>query len=324
MTKCENDMNLYDVCREFFRAIGRGIQACGNILAAMLRISFRQWWIVLVVVLAALIAANYYARRSNRIHRVEAVVWLNGPTIEQAEQAFKNLENALPNGLSRTQTLSAQLGLTKSQLRGVHNLRSYHVIDCKHDSVADFVDFRHKVSRTDTLNVHMPNRLCLTFYTNNLAAVDTVGEAIVNYLNTLPQMRDAFLKKRALIERKVQFAQDHIEKLDSLTTAFYFEQGVGPQFQANRWESGFVAGKREIKFFTNVIYSEFAQLDRLNTELTFCTAPVVVEDGFKINPNAVNGRIKMNIIGLIAGWIIGCLAAALVEQRKRLISWLKR
>ena len=146
----------------------------------------------------------------------------------------------------------------------------------------------------------------------------------INYLNALSQMQAAYEKKRALLEREVQFAQTHIEKLDSLTTAFYFEQGIGPQFQANRWESGFVAGRREIKFFTSVIYNEFMHLDRLNTELTFCTAPVVVEDNFKINPNAVNGRIKMNIIGLLAGWLLGCLIAAFIEQRKALISWLKK
>lgn len=319
-----NEMNLYDVCRESVRAIGRGIKACGKGLASMLRLTYRQWWVVLIVVVLALVAANYWARRSNRIHKVEAIVWLNGPSVEQTEQAFKNLANAMPSSLTKKQTLTTQLGLTKQQLRGVHDLRSYHVIDCKHDSVADFVDYRHKVARTDTLNVHMPNRLCLTFRTNNLAAVDTVGEAIINYLNTLPQMQAAYEKKRALVEREVQFAQTHIEKLDSLTTAFYFEQGIGPQFQANRWESGFVAGRREIKFFTAVIYNEFCHLDKLNTELTFCTAPVVVEDNFKINPNAVNGRIKMNIIGLLAGWILGCLIAAFIEQRKALISWLKK
>lgn len=322
--KMENSMNLYDVCRECFRAIGRGIKACGNGLAAMLRLTYRQWWVVLVVVVAALVAANFYARRSNRIYKVEALVWLNGPTVEQTEQAFKYLANALPQGVSKKQTLTAQLGLTQKQLRGVSELRSFHVIDCLHDSVADYVDYHGKVSRTDTLNVHMPNRLCLTFRTTNPAAVDTVGEAIINYLNNLPQMQAAFEKKRALLERHVQFSKDHIEKLDSLTTAFYFEQGVGPQFQANRWESGFIAGRREIKFFTGVISGEFEGLDKLNTLLTFCTAPVVVEDNFKINPNAVNGRIKMNIIGLLAGWLLGCLIAALVGQRKALISWLKK
>ena len=320
----ENDMNLFDFCRACFRAIGRGIKACWNALTAMIRLTYRQWWIVLVVIVAALAVANFYARKTNRIYKVEAIVWLNGPTVEQTEQAFANLTHALPSDLSTTKSLPAQLGLTCDQLRGVHGLQTFHVIDCMHDSIADFVDYKHKVSRTDTVNVHMPNRLCIAFRTTNPVAADTIGDAIINYLNSLPQMQAAFERKRALLEHEVQFAEAHLARLDSLTTAFYFEQGVGQQFQANRWESGFVAGKREIKFFNGVIYSEFANLDKLNTLLTFCTAPVVVEENFKINPNAVNGRIKMNIIGLIAGWLLGCLIAALVEQRKNLISWLKR
>ena len=317
-------MNLYDVCRECIRAIGRGIKACGDVLAAVLRLSYRWWWLMLVTVLLGLVAANYWARRSNRIYKVEAVVWLNGPTIEQTEQVFSGLANAMPDYLTKTQTLSAQLGLTQKQLRGVHQLETFHVIDCKHDSVADFVDHRRKVSRTDTLNVHMANRLCISFRTTNLTAVDTVGEAIIAFLNGNPQMQAAYERKRALLEREAQFTRSHIEKLDSLTTAFYFEQGVNQQVQAVRWESGLVVGKREIKFFNHVIYDEFKRLDKLNTLLTFCTAPVVVEDQFKINPNAVNGRIKMSVIGLFAGWLLGCLIAAFIEQRKSLISWLKK
>ncbi|MBO4665875.1 MAG: hypothetical protein J5612_03270 [Paludibacteraceae bacterium] len=320
----EREMNLYDFCGACVRWIGRGLKACWNAFAAMLRLTFRQWWVVLIVIVLALVVANYYARRANRIYKVEAIVWLNGPSLEQTEQAFMNLSHALPSVLSEKQTLTTQLGLTEHQLRGVHKLQTFHVIDCLNDSVADYVDYRNKASRTDTVNVHMPNRLCVSFRTTNLSAVDTVGEAIIAFLNRQPQMQVAFEKKRALLEREAQFAQSHIEKLDSLTTAFYFEQGIGQQIQANRWESGFVAGKREIKFFTPVVYSEFANLEKINQLLGFCTAPVVVEDNFKINPNAVNGRIKMNIIGLIVGWLLGCLIAALIEQRKALISWLKQ
>ena len=317
-------MNLYDVLREFFCAIGLGIKACVNFVGSLLRLTYRQWWVVLCVILLALVAANFYARRENRIYKVEALVWLNGPTVEQTEQVFKGLSYAMPAGLSETQNLSAQLGLNGRQLRGVTKLETFPVIDCKHDSVADFVDYRHKVSRTDTLNVHMPNRLCISFRTKNPAAADTVGNAIIAFLNSNEKMQVAFEKKRALLDREAAFARGHIEKLDSLTTAFYFEQGVGPQMQANRWESGFVAGKREIKFFTGVIYGEFKTLDRINTQQTFCTAPVVTEDGFKINPNAINGRIKMSCYGLLFGWLLGCLIAALIEQRKTIASWLKK
>lgn len=320
----ERETNLFDVIRACFRGIGRGIKACAEGLALLIRLTYRQWWIVLIVLLLALVLANFYARKSNRIYKVEAIVWLNGPTVEQTEQLYKNLALALPSDMSQTQTLTSQLELTEHQLRGVRNFKSFHVIDCMHDSVADFVDYRHKQSRTDTLNVHMPNRLCLSFCTTNPSAVDTIGNAIIAYLNNSPKMQEPFALKRALLEREVAFAKSHIEKLDSLTTAFYFEQGTGPQVQANRWESGFVAGKREIKFFTNVIYSEFKRLDKLNHLLSFCSAPVVLEDNFKINPNALNGRIKMNIIGLIAGWLLGCLIAAIIEQRKAIAAWLKK
>lgn len=320
----DKQMNLFDFCLLGIRALGRCLKALWNLFAAALRITYRKWWIVLIVVLVALAAANYYARTSNRMYKVDALVWLNGPSVEQAEQVFGNLEKALPQGVSGTQNIAALLNISSEEASHLDRFKSFHVIDCLADSVADYVDFKGKASRTDTVNIHMPNRLCLSFRTTDPQNAANIGNAIVGYMNNIPQMQRAFEAKRQVLDRELQFVKSHIEKLDSLTTSFYFEQGFGPQAQAKFWETGMVIGRREIKLFTDDIYAEFHHYMNLNHELAFCTAPVVLEDTFTINPIAVNGRIKMNCLGLLLGWILGCLIAALIEQRKAISSWLRK
>ena len=72
------------------------------------------------------------------------------------------------------------------------------------------------------------------------------------------------------------------------------------------------------------IYEEIERYTKADYELAFCTAPVVVENSFIVYPKPVNGRIKTNVIGLLIGWILGCIVAALIEQRKAIASWLKK
>ena len=317
-------MNFFDLCVAFFRAIGRGCRACWNLFAAMLRITYRVWWIVLPVVAIALGYTNFAARESNRTYKAEALVWLNGPTIELTEQVFKSLRDEVSPELSSTQNRYAQLNLSAEDMDGVSSFEIFHVIDCMHDSVADRVDYRHKADLTDTVNVRMPNRLCIRFLTKKPENVVKVGNAIVDYLNRNPQMQMAYEHKRVILEREVAFARNQVEKLDSLTSAFYFKQGTGKQAQIERWEDGMVLGRREIKLFTREVYLEFRRYQTLDYALAFCTAPVVPEYEFTINPAAVNGRTKMNVLGLFFGWIIGCILALVVERRKEIISWLKK
>ena len=320
----EREMNFFDLCKACANGIGRACRAFWNLLVKMIRLSYRQWWIVLIFVVAALVAANFYARRDNRRYKVEAVVILNGPTVEMTEQVFRNFSLAAAPYISARQNLPALLQLSPEELKGISRFKSFPVIDCLHDSVADYVDYKLKSSPLDTLSVRMPNRLCLQFQTKHPLEGERIGEAMIAYLNAQPQMQKAFERKRAIQERKVEFARNQIEKLDSLTSAFYFKQGTGQQAQAALWEKGFVLGRREIKLFTPTIYEEIERYTKADYELAFCTAPVVVENSFIVYPKPVNGRIKTNVIGLLIGWILGCIVAALIEQRKAIASWLKK
>ena len=322
--KEEREMNFFDLCRVCFNGIGRGITACIQFAGTLIRLTYRQWWVVLIVLVLVLTCVNIYTRKDNRIYKIDAVAILNGPTTELTQEKIKRLSFPVNPKINAQQNLVELLGLPWEDVEHISHLQTFHVIDCLHDSVADYIDYDRKSSPLDTVCVQMPNRLCIQYRTTTPQNAALIEEALLNYLNSDEAMQAAFQTKKLILGREVEFAKKQVEKLDSLTSAFYFEQGTGMQAQGARSKEGIVLGRREIKLFPGEIHGEFRRYQKLAYLQAFCTAPVVLEDHFAVHPAPVNGRTKWNVIGLVIGWLLGCLIAALVENRKAILSWLKK
>ncbi len=322
--KEEREMNFFDLCRVCFNGIGRGITACIQFAGTLIRLTYRQWWVVLIVLVLVLTCVNIYTRKDNRIYKIDAVAILNGPTTELTQEKIKRLSFPVHPKINAQQNLVELLGLPWEEVKHISHLQTFRVIDCLHDSVADYIDYDRKSSPLDTVCVQMPNRLCIQYRTTTPQNAALIEKALLNYLNSDEAMQAAFQTKKLILDREVEFAKNQVEKLDSLTSAFYFEQGTGMQAQGARSKEGIVLGRREIKLFPGEIHGEFRRYQKLAYLQAFCTAPVVLEDHFAVHPAPVNGRIKWNVIGLVIGWLLGCLIAALVENRKAILSWLKK
>ena len=159
----EHEMNFFDLCAACVRAIGRGCMALGRLLERMARLTWRYWWIVLTMVVLFIAAAIYYTRQDNLTFKVNATAMLNGPTIQQFEQAIAPF-------------------LNKGEVKA---FETYRVVDCKNDGIADYVDFKHKSSPTDTMRVQMQDRLCLQFRIKqrHMTLVPEIETAVLNWLN---------------------------------------------------------------------------------------------------------------------------------------------
>ena len=87
----EKDMTFIDLCVACGRAVTDGCKAVGRLLARMVRLTYRYWWVVITCVVLALAAALYYTRSENLTYKLNAVALLNGPSIQQFEQAYAPL-----------------------------------------------------------------------------------------------------------------------------------------------------------------------------------------------------------------------------------------
>lgn len=312
-------MNLFDLCCALFRAIGQGIvwlrRRCGD----MLRLTYRKWWIVLPLMILGIVLGVYHARPSKQIYKVNAVATLNGVSREVVRTEFTALGNLDKN--SEQQNLAAVLNITPEQAEAITQFKAFDVIDCMKDGIPDYVDYGDRATRKDTMYTHMEYLLALQFQTSDMACVPVVEDAIVRHLNSRPYLQQEYAYYRANLERESRFHHDQVEKLDSMTTLFYYTQDP----QQLQWSNQtLVLGRREIKTNLPEIYREFEMKKKTDRKLAVCTAPVVLQSHFLAEAAAVNSLPKCVAIAMIFGWILGLVIAAIVEKRQQIVGWLRQ
>ena len=310
-------MNFWDLCVTIARGIGRGINACWNVLARMIRLTYRYWYIVITIVVLALACALYLSRSENLTYRVNAIAMLNGASIQQFDQAYAPL-------LSK-QLLPQEAPIEPYLLKDkAFNFKTFRVIDVKKDGKADYVDFKHKVKATDTVHVQMNDRLCLQFSIKkrDMELVPEIEQALLATLNSDEALQQSYGIYLENLREQVAFDHRQALKLDSLTSAYYFKYTIIP---ANSSDHGvYFSGDRRVRLFLNEIYKQQDHMQMMDYRLQLATAPVVLENHFTAAPKPVNGRLKCMLLFLLLGWAFGCLIAEIIDQRKLIASWLKQ
>lgn len=315
----EKEMTFIDLCVAIGRSIGRGCKALGCLLAHMTRLTFRYWWVVITLLVLAVAAALYYSRSENQIYRLNAVALLNGPSIQQFEQAYAPLRTGrlLPADAAINPFLADKVA---------KRFTTYRVVDGLGDGVADYIDFRHKSRPTDTINVQMQDRLCLQFRlkARDFHQVPQIEQALLEYLNSNEAMQQSYATYITNLREEVAFNHRQAQKLDSLTSAYYF-YASSPAQPANYNGNGVnFYGDRKVRLFLEEIYEQQKHLQLGDYRMQLATAPVVLENHFAVYSRPLNGRLLCVLVFLLIGWIAGCGVAELIDQRKAICAWLKR
>ena len=314
----EKDMTFIDLCVACGRGIANGCKAFGRLLARMVRLTYRYWWVVITCVLLALAAALYFTRCENLTYKMQAVALLNGPSIQQFEQAYSPLRSGrlLPEDAVITPFVKEKTAKA---------FTTYRVIDCLHDGNADYIDFKHKSKPYDTLNVQMSDRLCLQFRlkARDLDRLPEIEKGVLDYLNSNEPMQQSYDCYLANLREAVRFNHAQAQKLDSLTSAYYFYNASNAQPMNYSGNGVNFYGDRRIRLFLDAIYKQQKHLQQGDYRLLLATAPVVLENHFSAAPKPVNGRLKYGVLFLLLGWALGCLIAEIIDKRKALSEWLK-
>ena len=317
------ETSLFDLIYAACKACGRGINRIICLLSQMIRLSWRKAYIVLPLLILGLAAGIYWTRPENRKYKVEAVLILNGPTEFDVAQALMPIEFAVDASMSETQNLQNLLQLEPGIARVTTLFEHFPVIDFRHDSVPDMIDYKRSHKRSDTLDIVMDNRIAVRFRTKNINSVPTVQQNLLQYLNSQPQIQAAFEAKKADIERFAEFCRVQTEVLDSFIVEFYFNQGTGSQNKVRPWSPGLVVGSREVQAMHNDMFELLERRKQVTHELSLMTAPVVLDSNFALNPEPVRNPHIWRILFMLAGWIAGVVLAWLIEDRKNILAWLR-
>ncbi len=318
----KRELNLWELCLICFRAIRQFFAGAYYFSLSTFRLSLRFWYIVVPFVLLGIGGGLYFSRSGNRIYHVGTMVRLNGVNHTDVNRIYESLCLATPEFINQQQSLSTLLALPAEQTSKLRKFQTWGVIDYQRDSIPDIIDKRNKHDLADTVTIIMPDYLYLTFQTKAPQEVQVVGQAIINYLNNNATLQEEYTAYKNVIQRKADFCCTQIDKLDSLTTAFYFEQaGVG-QVQYNRWSSALVVGDRSIELLHPDILHLIKTNEFVQKQLVMASAPVVPLGDFLVEPHAVNSRLKCLGLGLLVGYVLGCILAFAWKRRKQFPQWL--
>ena len=316
-----SETNFFDLCAAGCRAFGRACQACGRILGRMTRLSFRFWWIVFPVLALGIGGAWYYTRPDNLTFKVNTIAFLNGPSIQQFSQAYAPLQSGqlLPDEASIAPFVHN---------RTAKGFATYRVIDCLNDGTADFIDFKHKIKATDTVQVQMKDRLCLQFRVKlqDIQQIPAIEQAMLELLNNDPVLQQSYETYLRNLREEVAFNHRQAQKLDSLTSQYYFfNPALSQQEVIGRSQGGFnFYGDRRVRLFLEDIYKQHEYMQRMDYRLQLATDPVTLENHFRVDPKPVNGRRKYVLLFGILAWCAGCGIAELIDRRKAICAWMKQ
>ncbi len=322
----KNELSLWDLCLAGFRAIGNMCVGFYHLCLNSLRLAIQCWYIVLVFIIIGVGMSAYYSRIENKIYKVGTMVNLNGVTRTDVVSVYNSLTLTTPEPLNVQQSLPILLNLPIEKVYSLGKFETRNVIDFCNDSIPDIVDFDKEWDMGDTLNVIAPNYLYLTFRTKQPQEAQLVGKAIIDFLNKDAGLQASYQATKAIWERRSIFYHTQIERLDSLTHSFYFDQNVqnNESLRYNRWSTSLLVGDRRIKLIHPeilVLIEEAAWMDR---ELAKATAPVVPMGEWAVNPAAVNRLMISLPIGFLLGYIMGCVVALAFVRRKQIKEWLSQ
>lgn len=315
----DKEMNFWDMCVACGHAIGRCAAWAWQVLQHMIRLTWRYWWLALVFIGLAIGAALYYTRTENLTYKMNAVAMINGASVSQFEQAFAPLRSGilLPEEAAITPFVKEYTA---------RQFETYRVIDCMHDGVADFIDFKGKVSATDTLKVQMKDRLCIQFRIKkrHMDQVPQIEQAVLDFLNSNVPMQRSYITYLKDMQEEVDFNHRQALKLDSLTSHYYYHTAAINQPSMSMNNGITFNGDRRIRLFLNEIYDQQEHMRLGDYRIQFATAPIVLENHFSVDPAPVNDRKKCLVLFCLIAWIGTCVLAELIDKRKAIYAWLKR
>lgn len=284
----------------------------------MLRLTYRYWYIVLTLVVLGIAAAVYHTRPDNLRYRVYSVAMVNSPSLQQFEQAVNTLQSdkLLPPEASISHYIRHQ---------HMTDLELFPVIDALRDGKPDYIDFARKSNPKDTVMSQMKDRVCIRFTTRacNVHLIPEMEKALLEYLNNDAALQQSYETYLANLREEAAFNHRQTQKLDSLTSVYYYNAGSTAPMSASGNGLNFY-GDRRIRLFLNEIYKHQTHLQQTDYRLNLATAPVCMEHHFTLNPKPVMGRMKCTLLFFLLSWIGGCVLAELIDKRKAIYAWLQQ
>ena len=319
----QQETNLLDVCIAIWRRIVRLCKWVVNLLVTGIRLTYQRWYIIMPIMCCFVVALYWWKRPANIKYEVEGIVLLNGPTYEHFQQRCNSLVRA--TGTTPETEIGTKINCPYIKPKHLQKLQTFPIIDARKDGTPDFVDFKYS-ALSDTSNIRMEDRVYIRFeYKTYLDSLEQVEEGLLRYFNTDPMMQQEYQTYFANMARRVRFNHDQLEKLDSLTSVFYFNQQPSAQLMLERDRRNnneVLIGNHKMSLFLNDINRHMHSTMQDDILFQRATAPVVLEDHLSATSGLYYNPVVRLIVNCLVAWVLALLFGSLIVYGKEIIAFL--
>jgi hypothetical protein len=303
------DMNLFDFILLCCKALCRLFKNIGVLFLQTVRLCLQYFWVFVACVALGVLGGWLLTKPFVTMFKGNA-------TIVYAEGMREVVKEGIIDFLTLSKDQKMEYGMTEDVIDAFEGLFIYNVIDCNADSVVDYVDRKHSVALSDTLNLVVRDRVHLEVELFGSMNFKPFEIALTNYFNSQPYLVEADRRWKKIQQERLDYFTKEVARLDSFMTYDYF---VKPQNLGVEWESHIISERAQELYYADLLIvlknKNYLEMQKMSTPgvINFQTPFVVYAMPF----------IWKYAIGLVVGVVLGLLMSLAIKYRAVIVSYLK-
>ena len=312
----KREMNLFEliiICCKWIKSL---YKSTINLFFQTIRLSLQYFWIVGLVVAIFISAAFYFTMSERRIYQSNTMITFSKEIKPMVINELLAINAMHGNDFAKFAEL---MNISQKQAKHFSEICYYQVIDFLNDSIADMIDFKHKIKLSDTINRCMPDRLGIRIYLKGDNDFTPFYQGLSNFFNKNKNIVRVDSASKAMLAERIAFCNKELERLDKFSDYDYFEGSERNIVRLNNYSLRIESSRKQL------YYIDMRDLLREKNYLTnLAVSNSNVINYISENPNVdVYSRWKFMIFFVFFGYIFGLIFALIVKRRKQIWNYLK-
>lgn len=306
-------MNLFDFIILCFNAIKRLVIGVVSFVMQAFRLGLHYWWVVLVTMVVCFGCGVVLTRPQFKIYEGRVTIYV---TDGMKDAAITGIRTFFQSGDT---TRFAHYGISRDFVEAIRQLSFYDIIDSKCDSVPDFVDSSRRVSRKDSAQCVMTDRISMYVKTRGTDDFIPCMEGLNRYVSDLPWTHKADSMAKAQAQDKLDYLNAEVARLDSFIT---YDMFVKPEYYRTQgWGAQQIVAQREQKLHIAELRQLVSERDYVKLQIDRTPDVLNFESVFMVDSPVNMIYYKWS---LVIGFCLGMIMALVVRERKEIFDYLKR
>ncbi|MFB6319348.1 hypothetical protein [Saccharicrinis sp. FJH54] len=312
------EIDLLDLLQSIGRSIAKFFIFLYDTLWWFIVFGIKNYILMLVFVVIGLGWGIYSSMTSKDVYQSFMKIRSNAMTTRDLKPYISEINKYFTNKNQYTYPiLERDFNLDSSDVSKINAVKPHFYIDYWDDGIIDELDINDKHSTKDTLNVIDSAYMCIEARVQDPLLFNKLGEKIVDYLNSNPNIQKININRLSEVQNKVSSLSSEIDLLDSLQHFSYFNGSRDlQQLQFNN-RQGLILGESRQQLY----HWEKIRLDNIRkpfvTELNLYNNPVTIIDDFPIETNKMQSSIMDIVKSIIIVAFIGYLVLLLIYFFKK-------